>query len=347
MKFGLFDHVDRNQLPLAEQFDRRIEFVAATDEAGYYALPIAEHHATPLNMVPVPGVYLGAIANATKNIRLGPLVYLLPLYSPLRLIEEVGMLDHLWHGRLEIGVGRGVSPFEMNFHNFDTDTARAVFHEAFEVLLLGMSTDRLNYEGKHFNYSNVPMELPPLQKPHPPIWYPSSAESGSTFAGENGYDFGTLGSIELAKKNVSTYKAALAKRGGPLLPREGFAGGSAISVTRHLVLADTDDEALEIAKPAYTDWYSSLTKLQRENVQGPNIAAAMEANPLEARGKGAAIVGSPETVKAEIERQVAEIGINYMIIGFYFGTIAHEDAMRSMKLFAEEVMPKVSDLVAA
>ena len=86
MKVGLFDHVEHGERPLATLFDERITFAKAADEAGIYCLHVAEHHATPLNMVPVPGVYLGAIARATKRIRLGPLVYLLPLYSPLRLI---------------------------------------------------------------------------------------------------------------------------------------------------------------------------------------------------------------------------------------------------------------------
>ncbi len=82
MKFGIFDHVDRSELPLAELFEKRLEYVVAAEEAGFHCYHVAEHHATPLNLVPVPGVFLGAVANATKRIRLGPLVYLLPLYSP-------------------------------------------------------------------------------------------------------------------------------------------------------------------------------------------------------------------------------------------------------------------------
>lgn len=70
MKFGLFDHVDRSTGPLAEQFDERLEFVAAADEAGFYCYHVAEHHGTPLNMVPVPGVYLGAVARASRRTRL-------------------------------------------------------------------------------------------------------------------------------------------------------------------------------------------------------------------------------------------------------------------------------------
>src|SRR5262249_1421236 len=111
MKVGLFDHVEAADRPLATLFDERLAFVKAADEAGLYCLHVADHPATPLCMIPVPGVYLGAVARVTRRIRLGPLVYLLPLYSPLRLIEEICMLDHLSGGRLEVGVGRGVSPF--------------------------------------------------------------------------------------------------------------------------------------------------------------------------------------------------------------------------------------------
>src|SRR4029077_5238415 len=85
MKIGLFDHVEHGNRPLATLFDERLAFAKAADDAGIYCLHVAEHHATPLNMVPVPSVYLGAVARATTRMRLGPLVYLLPLYSPLRL----------------------------------------------------------------------------------------------------------------------------------------------------------------------------------------------------------------------------------------------------------------------
>src|SRR4030081_4038096 len=110
MKVGLFDHVEHGSRPLATLFDERLTFVKAADEAGIYCLHVAEHHATPLNMVPVPGVYLGAVARATRRMRLRPLVYLLPLYSPLRLIEEIAMLDYMNSGMSELAVGRGVSP---------------------------------------------------------------------------------------------------------------------------------------------------------------------------------------------------------------------------------------------
>src|SRR5919106_4545573 len=143
MKVGIFDHVERADRPIATTYDERLKFAAAADEAGFYAYHVAEHHATPLNLVPVPGVYLGAVARATRRMRLGPLVYLLPLYSPLRLIEEIAILDHLSYGRLEVGVGRGVSPFELRYHKVDHDESREIFIDAFKCISAGLTTESL------------------------------------------------------------------------------------------------------------------------------------------------------------------------------------------------------------
>jgi len=138
MKFGLFDHVDLNDRPLSQQLRERIAFVLAAEKAGFYCYHVAEHHATPLNMVPVPGVYLGALAGATSSIRLGPLGYLLPLYSPLRLIEEICILDHLCNGRLDVGVGRGISPFELKYHDINPESSQRIFYESLDTILCGL-----------------------------------------------------------------------------------------------------------------------------------------------------------------------------------------------------------------
>ena len=96
--------------PLQQLFEERLRLVEAYEQAGIWGYHVAQHHATPLGMAPSPNLFLAAAAQRTRNLRLGTLVYLLPFYSPLRLIEEICMLDHMTGGRLEIGVGRGVSP---------------------------------------------------------------------------------------------------------------------------------------------------------------------------------------------------------------------------------------------
>jgi alkanesulfonate monooxygenase SsuD/methylene tetrahydromethanopterin reductase-like flavin-dependent oxidoreductase (luciferase family) len=347
MKIGLFDHVEHGERPLTTLFDERLRFAEAADAAGFYCLHVAEHHATPLNMVPVPGVYLGALARATKQMRMGPLVYLLPLYSPLRLIEEICMLDHLSYGRLDVGVGRGVSPYELKFHKVEHDQSREIFIDAFKCLSAGLVTDKLSYAGEHFVYENVPIALKPLQQPHPPFWYGSSNEIGSTFAGEEGLHFVTLGPMATAKANIDAYKAALKKRGGAAQPKAAFSGGAAIGVQRHIFVADTDAEAIHFGKPAmelhlaHLNWLRTMhgqTGLtSRLNVpRGANFEACV--------ADGTVIAGSPATVRAEIERQAKELGINYLLTYLFLGNMALPDALRSLQLFSTEVMPHLEKL---
>ena len=135
VQFGIFDWIDRNQLPLPDLYEQRLQCLEYADEAGFYCYHLAEHQATPLGMAPSPGVFLAAATQRTRHIRLGPLVYLLPLYNPLRLAQEICMLDNMSRGRLELGVGRGVSPYELAFYQVTPQQARAMFREALDILL--------------------------------------------------------------------------------------------------------------------------------------------------------------------------------------------------------------------
>jgi alkanesulfonate monooxygenase SsuD/methylene tetrahydromethanopterin reductase-like flavin-dependent oxidoreductase (luciferase family) len=350
MQFGLFDHIDlAGDRPLAQQYDERLQLIAAADAAGFYAYHLAEHHATPLNTTPIPGVFLGAAARLTKRIRFGPMVYLLPLYSPLRLIEEIAILDHLSHGRMEIGVGRGVSPFELNFHNVDPEKSRDIFIEGYDCLIEGLTHDRLTHHGKYYNYDDVPMILRPLQQPHPAMWYGSSNTVGSTWAGERGLHFASNGPSARAKGNIDAYLAALAQRGtGVEVPHADFPGCAAIGISRQIVVADTLAEARRIAEPAHIHIHANQTYLRRESAK----RASMKGDPAYgntpsaadfdlAVAEGSTIVGTPDMVRAEIEKQQDALGINYVIGYFMFGTMTLADALHSLELFATEVQPKV------
>jgi len=351
MKVGLFDHVERSDRPLATELDERLTFAVAAEQAGIYCLHVAEHHGTPLNMVPVPGVYLGAVARATSRMRLGPMVYLLPLYSPLRLIEEICMLDHLSRGRLDIGVGRGVSPFELNFHKVAHEKSRDIFIDAFACIRAGLTADTLNHAGPHFTYSNVPMALRPLQQPHPPFWYGSSNAIGAAWSGERGMHFAANGPTALAKGNIAAYREALAKGAGPPVPKPEFRGGTAIGLLRHIVVAETDVEARRIAKPNIEYHSASLNYLRK--TQGATLGA-MLGDPRQNVHRGAtfeeweadgmAIAGNPASVLAAIERQAGELGINYLLSYLFFGAMTLAEALRSLELFRAEVMPKLADL---
>src|SRR3712207_4984211 len=123
MEFGVFDHLDRPGGPLGQFYNSRLALAELYDRLGFYAYHLAEHHATPLGMAPSPTVFLSAVAQRTTRLRFGPLVLPLPLYQPIRIIEEICMLDQLSGGRLEIGFGRGAQPLELKI--FGEDPAQA------------------------------------------------------------------------------------------------------------------------------------------------------------------------------------------------------------------------------
>src|SRR3979409_1574438 len=105
MEFGIFDHLDRYDVPLRDYYEARLALVELYDSAGFYAYHLAEHHATPLGMAPAPSVFLSAVAQRTRRLRFGPLVYALPLYHPLRIIEEICMLDQMSGGGARVSLG--------------------------------------------------------------------------------------------------------------------------------------------------------------------------------------------------------------------------------------------------
>ena len=143
MDLGIFDHLDRREAPLDEFYESRLRLLEKYDAAGFYSYHLAEHHATPLGLAPVPGIFLAAATQRTRRIRLGPCVYCLPLYDPLRLIEEICMLDQLSRGRFELGVGRGIVPYEMAYFNLHHLETEEIYRETLEVILRGLTGDVL------------------------------------------------------------------------------------------------------------------------------------------------------------------------------------------------------------
>ena len=119
MEFGIFDHVDASGVPLREFYDNRLKIVEAYDRGGFYCYHVAEHHRRRSVSPPRPRVYLAAVAQRTRQLRFGPLVYTLPLYHPLRLTEEICMLDQMSGGRMQVGIGRGISPLETKGFGID------------------------------------------------------------------------------------------------------------------------------------------------------------------------------------------------------------------------------------
>jgi alkanesulfonate monooxygenase SsuD/methylene tetrahydromethanopterin reductase-like flavin-dependent oxidoreductase (luciferase family) len=331
MEFGIFDHLDRAGTPLPDYYEDRLKIIEAYERAGFYGYYVAEHHSTPLGMAPSPNVFLAAVAQRTRRLRFGPLVYALPLHQPLRLIEEICMLDQLSGGRLELGFGRGSSPIEIEFYGVDPDAAQDMYAEGVELVLQGLTRKVLDFHGKHFTFDNVPMEIEPLQKPHPPIWYgvhsPDSA-AGAARRSLNVVDLDPTAETRLAIDSYRTTWRAVHGAAAPL-PKLGLG--------RFIVVAEDDAKALRLARRAYPVWHQSFTHLFRLHNRPQNHPRPADFDTLIARGQG--IAGSPATVRDALAAQLAETGCNYVVGQFAFGDLSRDECLRSIALFASDVMP--------
>jgi alkanesulfonate monooxygenase SsuD/methylene tetrahydromethanopterin reductase-like flavin-dependent oxidoreductase (luciferase family) len=340
VSFGLFEWLDRGDTPLHQLYEERLRLLEVADDAGFFCYHLAEHHGTTLGMAPSPALFLSAAAQRTRRIRLGPLVYLLPLYEPLRLIEEVCMLDHLSAGRLELGIGRGVSPYELGCFGVDVVDSRAIFNEALAVLIAGLTRQRLTFDGRHYQYRDVPIELRPFQQPYPPLWYPTHKPESIEYAARHGYNFVGLGPAALLGQQVDAYWQIWRAHRHEAGRLNGHVAEPRVGALRQVFVADTDDEALATARTAYGNWYRSITKLWHEHGDHTydEVFAWETATQLET-----IILGSPMRVREQMNRFLEVSGCNYVICSFAWGTLLHEQALRSLRLFAEEVIPAFTE----
>jgi len=340
MKFGVFDHLDASGRPLGEFYEQRLRLVEAYERIGIHCYHTAEHHATPLGMCPSPSLLHAAIAQRTKKILLGPLVYTLALYHPLRLAEEICMLDHLSAGRFQLGVGRGISPFEVGYYGVDAKQSQAMYHEAYAVVMKALCADTLTHEGTHYSFRDVPIMLHPVQKPHPPIWYGVGHVDGVAWCVQNRVNAVVNGPMARVRQITDRYRSEWAAAG------HAAAAMPKVGTTRHVVVAPTDAQAQAIARRAYARWWASFMFLWKKHNSQPTFSAFPE-DFDEAFKAGLLAVGSPSTVRELLASEISQSGVNYLLCRFAFGDLTFAESQQSIDLFAAHVMPHFTHSQAA
>ncbi len=372
LTFGVFDHIEPVPgLRLDQIYRERLLQIERLDRAGFYAYHLAEHHTPAIHsLAPSQNVFLGAVAQRTHQMRFGPCVYVLPLHHPLRLIEEISMLDHLSDGRLEIGVGRG-GVMEAFFwgQEADSETNYARYQETLAILREGLSKEQLSYTGRFHSFDKLPMYLRPLQKPYPPLWYMRNPVT----AAMEGMHTIIVGSIDGLAVAVPRYREAWEEHQGKgTLTIQGQE--PKVGLVVHMVVAETDAEALKIARPAWEKYRWNLAAPRRLEAEKRNLTQFMSTKDgsfgfvgdrpqglpsrelrrdidaeLERfdqvkqgshpnRLGGVALAGTPAALREYMDEYVAT-GANYFVASFQWGDITHAQAMRSIELFATEVMP--------
>ena len=373
LRFGVFDHIEPVPgLGLDRIYRERLLQVERLDTTSFYAYHLAEHHTPAIHsLAPSQNVFLASVAQRTTRLRFGPCVYVLPLHHPLRLIEEISMLDNLSDGRLEIGVGRG-GVIEAYFwgQEADSETNYARYLETLAIMREGLSHDQLTYAGRFHSFEQLPMYLRPLQQPYPPLWYMRNAVT----AAMEGMHTILVGSLDSLRTEVPRYRAAWEEHQGVgALTVQGQA--PMIGLVVHLVVAETDEEAIAAATPAWAKYRWNLAAPRRLEAERRGLTQFMDTKdgsfgfvgdrpeglpsretrrdisaelerfdqqrhrPHPNRLGGVALAGSPAAVREYMDEYVAT-GANYFVCSFQWGDLSHAQAMRSIELFAGEVMPR-------
>jgi alkanesulfonate monooxygenase SsuD/methylene tetrahydromethanopterin reductase-like flavin-dependent oxidoreductase (luciferase family) len=341
MKFGAFDHIDRGIIPTSDQYEERLRLAEAYDASGWiHAYHMAEHHGTPLGMAPSPTVFLAALAQRTTTLRFGAMVFCLAAYHPYRFYEEICMLDQLSRGRLELGIGRGVSPIELSFLGIrDMKIADAMYAESLEVLFRAFEGGVLNFKGEHYTFDNVPIVMQPFQKPRPPLWYGIGSPGTAVWAAKHSVNLMSNLPPEGVRVLRDRYHVEWANAGRD--PREIPFFGS----TKFTVVADTDAEAVALARSAYAMYSDHTQHLAR--MYGTRKRREWVSDFDEARAAGLIAAGSPKTVRDYLANFIDESGINYLAVRIAFGDLTVEQSLHSLELLTKHVFPDLADLAPA
>ncbi|MEZ5657055.1 MAG: LLM class flavin-dependent oxidoreductase [Burkholderiaceae bacterium] len=335
IRFGVFDQTEQpGNLSAIELFESRLALAELAERLGFARYHKSEHHLTPLDHAPSIGLFLAALAQRTRTMRLGSLCHLLPFYHPLRLYEEICMLDALSHGRFEFGFGKGISAPEHRLWGLDPDEATARTEETFELLMSAFRCEGdFSFEGRFHRFADVPLQIRPTQRPHPPLWRPGRTDiaahmGASTLAG------GPTSAVHEAIERFDAIRQSLGPAPGPEQPQ--------IGALRRFIVAPTDDEAMALGRSAWARLTNDLGMLFRAYDEpipnDPTVGGDFD----RALSVQAAVVGSPATVRAHIDELTASGKVRYVVGCFAFGDLTHEQIVRSMSLFGEHVIAPLS-----
>lgn len=329
MKIGVFDHLDNDHLPIHVFLEERLRLIELYDRAGFHAYHLAEHHGTALGMAPSPNVFLSAVAQRTRELLFGPMVYALPLYQPLRLAQEICMLDQLSGGRLQIGFGRGSSPVEIAFYGLDPKATEDIFQRDLPRILSALDSGIYDAPENAEPFRRVELKVATLQRPHPPVWYGVHSPESAERAARRGWHMISLDSAEEARACTDVCRRVWRET------RPDSA--SLLGLGRFIVVAPTDEEAQALARRAYPAWHRAFTHLARTLGSTARHPRPDSWDALHAQGKG--VAGSPETVAAFCNRQMEAAGCTYLVGQFAFGDLTAPELARSLDLFARDVRP--------
>ncbi|MGH7811942.1 MAG: LLM class flavin-dependent oxidoreductase, partial [Candidatus Binatia bacterium] len=290
-----------------------------------------EHHFLGYGgLVANPAVLLATAAGRTKKIRLGPCIAILPLRHPLHTAEDYAMVDAISGGRLEFGIGSGNTEMDYRVFGVTRDNDRQRAAEALEIILKVWSQERAGHQGHFWQFEELTLYPRPVQQPHPPIWVAGTSPQGLGWAGRQGYHIMTVGHPHPPDK----------VRAGVQAWKQGLLEVGIDPATRHCQfhcrthVNENAARAREIGMAAVTR-YDEISRIGRRSL----TVAPGEYDWDMMLETGRNNYGTPEQVIQGIHRAARHYYFDTLTTTFNYGGIPHAEILKSMRLFAKEVMP--------
>jgi probable F420-dependent oxidoreductase len=324
-----FRNPPRWRVPWPQLYRETLQQAVYAEELGYDSIWLSEHHFTDEGYLPCLPAALGALAASTTRVRLGTAVLLAPLHHPLRLAEDLAVVDQLCAGRLDVGLAPGYKPREFATLGVPKSERGTRTDEAIEILKLAWRGEPFSYAGRHFQFEDVVVLPPPVQQPGPPIWVGGSSLASARRAARHGACF-----MPDSGAGQDTYDAY----------RGGLATGAAsarVATNRVLFAADTRERAWELAGGhllyqfnKYRQWFSDA---------GDSDAHGSEQTDYGVLSSDHYFVGTPDDILSAIQASQERLGYEELIFWARPPGMAAEHAAASLELIAKHVLPALRD----
>ena len=312
---------------LATVFARAIERIEIMDRTGYDAVWLAEHHFSDFSVCPSVHMVGTLAAARTTRLRIGTGVSLAPFYHPLRLAEEVALLDILSGGRVNWGAGRGFARVEFTAFGVPPGESASRFREAVEIVLKAWTDERLNFTGKHFHFEDLEVLPKPLQQPHPPVWVAATSEPALDWAASRG--FSVLMDPHASHRDIGRKRRFYAER----MAAAGYSvSGRDLPIARLVALADTAEQAEAVARRG-AEWMVASYFGAQHNPVGVKDPTAPGGDPVQRYLDEVILHGTPDAVLDDILRLRDEIGLDYLL--------AAPLSRTSFTMLTEAVLPRL------
>lgn len=350
MRFGVFTLGDNNY-GIRSNEQMLLEFYEQcllADELGYHSAWIGEHHFSDILLCPSPEIFMAAVLARTKQIKIGSAIHVLPLNEPVRLAENYAMLDILGEGRTIFGAGKGFYAEEFEGFSVPLDEANDRFEEILEIIIKAWTEERLNHEGRFYGYHDLPVIPKPVQKPHPHVIAAVISPPSFDWCAEKGY------SIMVAPFSlVLIGREEMKKRVDRFLSMAAENGHADLEVTSSwFIFCSEDEEELRVARECVERYLHAVAPAlaSDKGSRGPRYDKMREVlsniTYEQLAEVGAAFVGTPEECIERL-KTFEYLGIKEVYCYMALGAMPHEMVKKSMRLFAERVMPQFSEKAAS